>query len=248
MHSNRSDAVVLHADPEHLGLRVVVLLALVGGIVGGYFLIGALLRLATGGRAEYAFVLSCGGGIVLALGLVWLLEAWLKRVWPSGRRVLLDEEGVTAVYEESNRSRLMWQDGPRMVNWRFQIGNFGHSGRERRVPKRWYCLAARLRAAENSITVYTFMPPAQAQTVAAGERGSFTEIDLKEVYDSSSRLRIGPPAPLPQIPTEALAGPDGRFWRAESVRRREGFELQPDDFITFVSYAERFLDKKQEVR
>lgn len=243
MENATSETAVLHADPEHFGLRVVVFLTLIGGVVGGYFLIGALLRLVTGGRPEYAFVLSCGGALALALVIVWLLEAWLKRVWPSGRRLLLDAQGITAVHAESHQTRLAWQDGVRAVTWSFQIGNFGHGGRERRVPKRWFCLAVRLRTEDDSVTVYTFMPPAQARQIAAAE--AFTEINLKEVAETSPRLRLGPPPPLPQIPQEALAGPHGRFWQGEKARRREGFELEPDDFLTFHAFVERHVHTRR---
>lgn len=238
--------IVLQTDPEHGGIRLVIFVALFVALTASFFLVRALLRLVVGGMPDYGFFLSCAGSIPLALLVVWGLEVQLKRVWPSGRQLVMDGEGIQARDNDEELAQLAWTEGVKPLSWYFELSGFPRVGRERRVQKGWYCLAIQLRVEERRIIAFTFMPPQQAQRVFDRSDGiDFHEIDPDDVYETSLRLRVSPAPPArPEIPSQVLAGEDGRYWLAEKRRWDQGFELVPDDFVTYLTFIQ--MQIKQE--
>jgi hypothetical protein len=229
--------IVLHADQEHSGIRVTVLLVLVVTIWPS-FLLARLLLSSLFPQSDYLGILSCIGALPLALALVWAVEQWLKRVWPSGRQLTIVEGTIKATEPGREDKVLKLSDNLTHLSWYFRLGEYARGGHERRVPKQWLCLSSQLQQDEQRLVVYTYMSVNKAASLIQDGNPyfGFQQIFPGEVYDTSFRSRIGPPS-RPKIPASMLAGSDGQFWLAERRRWAEGFELSPDDFKTLVQFV-----------
>lgn len=230
-----SKRIVLHADQEHNGIRLLVLISLAFSIWLGFALIRAIVS-AVAPDSEYILLLSCFGAIPLALPLVWATERALKRVWPSGRYLKMDAEGLTVTDARSSQYRLDWSDEIAQMNWFFRLGGYHRGGRERRVSAKWLCFCSQLQQGEHKLIAFAFIPPRKAAALLneSSDIPVFHEIFPGEVYDNSLRTRMGPPS-RPNLSTKILASPDGRYWLAERRRWAEGFELAAEDFERFLS-------------
>ncbi len=243
MASTQTYPKILHADQEHAGLRTAVFILLFVTLVAAFFGIRALLTaLSDSGTPDYAFVASCGGALPLALGLVWLAEKMLKQRWPSGRAIVLTPDGVQAKAADATPVELSQKNEVESIAWHFDMRGWQRGGRERRVPRTWLCLAVELKVRKKRITVYTYLPPRQAQLWLDVNNGriQFHKISPKDVYDNSIRARMSGPS-RPEIPAAVLAGADGNYWLAERRRWTEGFELSPKQFEQFLDHIQTTL-------
>ncbi len=181
--------------------------------------------------SDYIGLLSCVGSFPPALFLIWFVERTLKRVWHSGNSLTIDEMGIHAKGGNQGEQFLSWSPNMTNLNWFFQLKGFQRGGHERRVPKQWLCLACQLQLDEERIVAYSFLNRQIAERLVTNSRAGqrFHEIFPADVHRSSLASRVGPPV-RPEIPTEVLAGSDGRYWLAERRRWFEGFELTPEDF------------------
>ncbi len=238
--------VVLHADPDHTGIRVAIFVGLFGGLLVGFWAVSRLLRAwAPAGWLDYATFLSCVGAIPVALLLIWGLERLLKRVWHSGLSILLDERGLYvddrrdgAKPQPHDEPAMRWAANMGVLRWAFRLGGYPRGGRERFVSAKWVCLAAELQQDEARLSVYTFVPPeAAAEWITSGHNG-FHVLNLAELYATSMRTRFGPPE-RPSLPQRLLQSKDARYWLAERRRWAHGIELAPDDFHTLLRHAAR---------
>ena len=66
----------------------------------------------------------------------------------------------------------------------------------------------------------------------------FQPISLAYLYKESGKRRWGATT-RPDLPSDLLAGEDGRYWIAERRRWDEGLELTADDFIALVDFIEQ---------
>lgn len=231
--------VVLHADPEHSGLRTAVTLILLAGMAAGYGIVYQILQ-RVAGTADYATFLSCIGGVVIALGAAYGAELLMKRSWHSGRTVTLAGDGITTRTETGENQQFFWGENLSLINWFFHLRGYARGGRERRVPDKWVCLACQVQQNENRFIVYTYLPPQKAEswiTESPRSLTKFHQIFPVQVYDTSVRSRLGPPT-RPEIPAAVLTGKDGRYWLAERRRWTDGFELTPQDFEKFIQVVQ----------
>ena len=218
--------IVLNADPEHAGLRVMVVLILVVSLGLLFFLFRAVLT-ALETELGAPSLLSCLGALPLALLLAAGSEAILKRTWTSGRRLVLDgrqlrlqRPGVAdVVLDLGQQVNQTW--------WHFPLIGYRRGGRERRVPDRWHCVAGQLQQEGERVIVYSFVSPARLEEWQADY--PFYGLNPTEVYDSSARSRLEGPV-RPELPTSVIAGESGRYWLAERSRWQQGVELTPPDF------------------
>lgn len=239
-------SVTLHADQEHGGIRLVVLIGLFVGLLLGFQLVWRLLAaFAPAAWQDYGVFLSCVGAIPVALLLIWGLEKLLKRVWRSGLSITLDDRGL---YVNDRRGgvpattadepAMLWTNNMSQLRWYFRLTGYQRGGGERRVPDKWLCLAAELQADEARLSVYTFMPPDKAAEWTQNPKQNFHVINLAELYASPNRARLGPPE-RPNLPTHLLQTKAARYWLAERRRWEYGIELTPEDFATLLDYAGR---------
>lgn len=233
--------IVLHADQEHSGIRLVIFIALFAGYFLGFQLVSWLLEaFAPPSLLDYTIFLSCVGGLPIALLIIWLLEKLLKRVWHSGLSLVLDErelivhdrhDGATA-----ETPALRWAENFSRLNWYFRLRGYSRGGRERRVPAQWLCLAMELQQDERRLNVYSLMPPETAAAFVDNPKQGFHILNPAEIYDNSVRSRIGPPS-RPNIPNRLLQSKDGRYWLAERRRWEYGIELSPEDFAVLMQHV-----------
>jgi|CXWK01.1.fsa_nt_gi hypothetical protein len=269
MLANARHPVILHADQDHSGLRLVIFLALFIGLIPGFFLARWLLStLAPPAVLDYLTFLSCVGAIPLALLFIYGLEKLLKRVWRSGLSLELNERGIV-VYdrrgegsrgqgpgarEESNapasssalepgtwnlEPAIRWHGNLSHINWYFRLSGYPRAGQERRVPAKWLCLATELHQDGARLNVFTLMSPERAAPFIDNPRLAFQRLNPAELYDRSARGRLGPPS-RPLIPNSVLHTKDGRYWLAERRRWEYGVELTPDDFTTLMEYTQTY--------
>lgn len=236
--------VTLHADPEHGGLRAAVIILLLGTILLLYFLLrGLWLWLSDGNVPTYMSLVVCPSAVILGMASVWGIEQGLKKVWHSGRAVVMMDAGIVAQEQETAVARLDWDGHVNALLWRFMLKEYKRGGRERRVPEKWICLAAQVQEGEGRVIVYTYVSPKKVEPLLMRDgREVFYEIFPGEVYaatvDSGYFSMPGRPD---KIPAEVLAGKEGRYWLAEQRRWKEGFELTPQDFETFMHIVHSHL-------
>lgn len=204
-------------DITHTGIRLAVLLTMAGMTVAGAFLIiPAIARLLNLPEAATLCV-SALGGIALGLGTGWGLETLLKRVWPSGRSLLVSADGIMLHNRSAEPIHLAWSKRLNVLSWHFVI-------REGRawVPRGWYCVACRLTQEDNVITLYAFMKPSQAQ--AMPRWASF-----EQLLSRKRAPKKGEEHHLKQVSEQ------GQLRAAEKDRWAEGVEMSPQDFISLVT-------------
>jgi hypothetical protein len=227
---------ILQADQEHDRLRTAVVFIIIVCVYIGYLIMRGLFSLA-GNTADYIYVLSCFGGVPIGLALSWGVEHYLKRIWPSGNQVKLDDNGIHLRTRDGDEQDIEWAHHVGVTNWRFLLAGYARGGRERRVPATWLCLASQIRQEDQRILVYTYLSPKKAEPWLTEENSelAFHEIKPDDIYSSTLRDRFLAPA-RPEIPKQVLAGKDGSYWLAERRRWTEGVELTPQDFATYMHY------------
>jgi len=243
---------VLHADPEHGGLRFVVILILFVNLIVGFLLIQLLLNLLASGTRliEFAMVLSCALAIPLALSITWLVEAILKKEWHSGKTLTLDNAALTytdpgpngqQLKDEEQQISFVWAKRVNALYWYFKLKGYPRAGRERRVSEKWLGLACQLQQDDYRLIVFSYLPPTRAAKWIENEDSSepFVEISLEDVYNQAGKKRRRSGSTRPKIDTELLTSPEGRYWLAEQKRWQDGVELAKKDFEFFINYIEQ---------
>ena len=235
---------ILNAEQEHARLRFAVVLLLGLSFVLLFSVIRAWLQTGSELLVSFSLSLSCLLATPLALGISWAAEQWLKRVWPSGYRFLLDEAVLVVEQPEAEPIRFTKGESLSHLAWYFSLRGYKRGGRERRVSENWFCLACQLRQAEQSVIVYTYAPAAETEQLRQKYADSrpFHKISPPEVYEQKGLAgRWQPPSRPESIPAQVLSGKNGRYWLAEQRRWREGLELPPKEFSLFLNYLQSGL-------
>ncbi len=237
---------VMYADPEHGGVRGAVVLIIGVALVISFFLLRALFEWAASGTAmaDFATVISCAGAIPLALGISYLIEKNLKRVWHSGMVFTLEENSLqfdapaTKEFEAISIS-MDWSQRVNLTRWYFRLANYPRAGRERLVSDKWVCLACQMQQDDSRLITYAYFPPEEASALTENRQLAepFHEISLARLYRDAGTRRWSATT-RPSLPPEMLAGGDGRYWLAERRRWEEGLELGKDDFAALTRYIE----------
>lgn len=233
--------MVLYADQEHAGVRTAVFVLLFVCVLVSYLLLSLLVNLLNpAGAPDGAFFFTCGGGVVLGLGLAWLGEKLLKRFWHSGRMLTLTDDELRVTNRDAPEMAIAWAEMAGLY-WQFSLKGFQRGGRERRVNKDWVCLAVQLLDKEQPVIAYTYLPTQKATSLATAVAPlTFHTINPQDVYESRISSRFNPPE-RPEIPSRVLAGKDGKYWLAERKRWAAGFELTAVDFQTLITAVHQHL-------
>jgi len=229
MHSTQYP-IILPADPEHSGLRFVVPLILVVSFALGYFLVSALLRQAFPEWGSVVF-LACVGALPISLVVAGLSETVLKRVWPSGREVIIRPDNVALRRPDKPDKTVELNERMDQLWWTFPLRDYPRGGRERRMPRGYWCVAGQLQQNGERLICFCFAPEERVR--GWGDRYELRELDPEDVYDTTFQARMGAPV-RPDIPSDVITGDDGRHWLAERNRWHEGVELGADDFETLL--------------
>jgi hypothetical protein len=198
-------------DNNHLGVRVAVLIAMLAGFVGGLVGIPALIHLL-GLQGSYWSLLTLAGALGLAFLLSWLAEVGLPRVWPSGRVMQVDGNGVSIRGGGLSPVDITWDKPIDIWSWCFAVND-----RRAWIPRGWYCVALRLLQDGQVISPYTFLKPGDAQ--ALPYRNSFEEL-ISQKYASK---------PGQEHLAQFVAEQD-HLRAAEAQRWDDGVEMRPADF------------------
>ncbi len=201
-------------DAEHIGVRLLIPVLTIVGIFGGVALAGMVQTLLGELVSLWCVVLVLAG--LMAFIFAQIGERVIKPLWPSGRYLVLDHEGLTLHYRKANQKQhdyqFRWIDEPTVHSWYWEVET-----RKSRVQRGWYCLAVRLSADERHLTLYTFMSLTTAETLPR-----FQEWFVKL---------------LPKTEREKMTASDprgaaiqSRYKQLESERWLDGAEVSADDF------------------
>jgi hypothetical protein len=217
-----------------------------GGLLLSFLLLRPLLGWLTAGTRLQDFItlLSCLGAIPLALGLAYVIEKNLKRVWHSGLVFTLEDDvlhfnaAATDRYEALAIS-IDWSRRVNLTRWYFRLANYPRAGRERMVSDKWLCLACQMQQDDSRLITFAYFPPEEAEVLTMDKHLSerFHEISLAALYREAGTRRLDATT-RPSLPPEMLTGENGRYWLAERRRWEEGLELAQDDFLTLTAYTE----------
>jgi hypothetical protein len=202
-------------DPDHGGLRLVVIVAFFVIGIAAFALTNALV--ANEGLNLLAVFVGLIAGYLGSLGL----ERALRRRWRSGRTVHVRADGVTLGKTDKTEVRIAAGARVDVLRWKFRIS------RKARVPKGWYVYAAALYDGDVHLPVYTFYSPDQAERYATTEAGrQFTLLRGRKdrAKETSGELR--------------LASEERRLLDAENFRWIYGAEMTQDDFNAFLVLIE----------
>ncbi|MEP7288568.1 MAG: hypothetical protein ABI947_22680 [Chloroflexota bacterium] len=206
---------VLPVDVDHGGIRLALPALTVLGFVVGYTIILLLLTAlqVEGSSGCLAFV----GGLMIALLTLTAGDRVLKRLWPSGRRLVLESGGLQL--EDKRRGRqqatqMQWNQRINALGWRFKV-----SRGSARVPKGWLMLSLQLLQDDAELIVYTFMPEKEAATLP--------------IYQEFTAL-----VPRKQLESEQLPlrerGEQRRLLKVEQQRWQDGAEIRREDFVILI--------------
>jgi hypothetical protein len=237
MKSEQHLPITFHANKEHSGVRFVVIFVLVAAYLAAFIGLNLILRGLNSGISDFALVLSCVLSLPLALGFAAITERYLKLNWPSGQQVDLSEQGVMAYLAGGRSVTLEWSARFNVLTWYFSLKGYALGGRERRLPKKHYCLALQLQQDKRRFVVHTYLPFSRIPPIIEGKE--FLEIKPGEYFKGGRVKRWAGSTDRPKIPTSVLAGRDGPYWIAERRRWAEGLELEPSDFQVFLDMVEK---------
>jgi len=233
-------ATILHADKEHKGIEIVVPLVMVTAGILIFLVIDAwLLRPLLSGsdldgfRPLSRWVISIVLGVLIGAGV----ELILKRVWPSGRLLKLDDRHLTAQEKDVAEISIEWGQRVNVLRWQYLMSGFPRGGRERRVPNGHFLMAVRLLQDEQEVIAHCYVPPKKNVTVP-GYR-YFASVDMAAQYSGGVLKRLSRPE-RPIVNKELLASQTGQVWAAEKERWRKSLELEFEDFVVLMDAVERY--------
>ncbi len=202
---------VFPIDVDHQGIRLAVPALIVAGFIAGYALISLLLIVLHSDVSVGCVPFI--GGIICALAVSAVGDRVLKRVWPSGRTLTLDQAGLELRDNRKRKQaafRIEWSRRVNVLSWRFSVKR-GSA----RIPKGWIMLGLQLLQDDVLVTLYTFAPEKVARTIPGSE--AFVQI-----------------APQAQLESNDLPLRDKldqrRLHKAENERWEDGAELRHQDF------------------
>jgi hypothetical protein len=241
----------LVVDQSHLGTILLAgLLSLVTTCSVAMVFLGWARRLARSFSWFGCLILPVFLALIL-FGFLFLRwgERFLPRIWPSGRRLVLDGRGLTLVGRRGVLNQISWQEPFDVLRWRL-FKRKARSDQERGAST--VCLACQLRQRGNRISVYTICSTLDWRrvpgwkTFASFRARSVTTLDLIDAAGRTpasrarwwalSRQRTGS---MPEADPEAV-GP------AEDFRRSRGWALDLDDFCALMAIIEACDEMKEQ--
>ncbi len=204
-------AAVYPVDREHGGLRLVILLAFLGGWVAGGLVLSALIT------ASGLNLLAVLGGFLIGYLCSLLAERFLKPRWRSGREIQIDDHAVRLVRRGVTEAEMRHDQPVEALAWRFEIR------KRARIPKGWSMLAIALESDSQFLVAYTFLSPQMLEALPDRDR-------FRLLAPRSAQKRGAAAADAPSL---RLAGEERRLRAAEEVRWALGAEMTPEDFASY---------------
>lgn len=230
----------LNQDHQRLSLIIPVILLVL--IVVTYRIFYLTMPSVFGGRSSDYLLIAGLCALFGSAFVLWLIDPFLKRIFPSGHVLTVDPQAKTMTYalQEEIKEVLTHQEDWQVIRWYFRMGRFVKSGRERQIPKSWFCLSMSLKSGGNELILFCYVRPYQQRNFTT--ISSWSEISMVETLEESQTSKIPmmrPPTLSPSIPSRLLVGDNGHVWLAERNRREEGLEMSPSDFRKLLEYLEQ---------
>lgn len=219
---SRSGNVIL-VDAEHFGIRLLMPLLTIGGIVVGFFLGSAILH-----QLDESIAGACLGvpmAAVSAYFLVQIGERIIKPNWTSGRHIELSEQALEFIDKRggrNNRYTFSYNSDLKIDGWYFEI-----TGRRHRVPKGWYCTAVQLAQDEQEVIIYSFINPEEAHEIKefVPRFEQLTRTKKKNVAQSG-----------PTMSNVRMTARQKYLRTLEDERWEDGAEVTPEDFKQIMQH------------
>lgn len=239
-HNDKRDLVI---DQSHMG--TVVLAALFGLLATCLVATVALAAFwQTAGLSGWLLCLFVP--VVLLVLLVGQLsfnwwERTLPRLWPSRRRLVVDEQGLTLSRRDRLKCQIRWEDPYVVVQWRI---------RHTEVPNEYgpkigqLVLASQLSQGNSNICVFTDASAKDWRRVPGWKQFALLEGAPRRGLDrfkGSALLSIPRHVRAPShrgVSSMAQGDPDV-LWPVEINRRRVGWGLSFEDFCAVMSAVQR---------
>lgn len=200
-------------DVEHNGIRLALLGLIIVAFVIFYVAASLIFNLLNVEIAAgcFAFVVAVAG----AIGVASIGERRLKDIWPSGRVLILDAQGVEVNDNRKGKSltvRMAWDQRINILAWRFVVDR-----RAAHVQRGAYMLCVQLLQDQSEVAIYTFMPPKEAE--ALPQFSAFATLMSRSVVEKEkSGLSI------------REMSEQRRLLKSEDARWHSGAEIRPQDF------------------
>jgi hypothetical protein len=239
-HNDQRDLVI---DQSHTG--TVVLAALFGFLT--------TLLVATAALTVFWQIAGLSGWLICLFVPVVLLvllagqlffnwsERALPRLWPSRRRLVLDDQGLTLSRGGRLRCQVNWEDPYTAVQWRIRHTEVPNA----HGPKiGLLVLASQLRQGNNSICVFTDSSTKDWRRVPGWKQFALLEgaprrgLDRFRGYALLSIPR-NLSAPSHRGVSSMAQGDPKVLWPIEINRRRVGWKLSFEDFCAVMSAVQR---------
>lgn len=208
-------------DAEHVGIRTIMPVLAVAGLIGGFVLGNLVAPLV-----DEALSSLCLSLIFAAIGLVTLTyvgERFIKPLWSSGRVILVDRSRLQLLDKRRKppqESTIEWDNPLQVQAWYFEVPT-----RRSRVPKGWYCVSIRLVQDEQKLILYSFLKPEAAEESVPRFNDWFVKLFPKKERE--------------QITDVQKAARQERFRRLEDHRWHDGAELSAEDFLVVMTQVDR---------
>jgi hypothetical protein len=240
----------LAISQEHLGTT------LLAGLIGlsATCLVATLAMAAVWQIASWSGWLAC---LVLPAVILVLLsgsmllqwgERFLPRLWPSGRRLLLDADTLTLARRGRVVTELVWDEPFDALWWRLQGPD---PVSDSAPPPGMLFLACQLKQRSKTISVYTSSSPHDWRRVPGWKQFALLESlrrpsqvqVLRGLFSQTGWRRRARPShrgvsSLPEGDPESL-------WPAELNRQRQGWELSFDDFCVLMGAVDRAVPAQE---
>jgi hypothetical protein len=197
-------------DVEHAGVRLALPLILLVSFGLLFVILNALPGVSSTGCL---MVLIAGGGALL-IGVI--SDRILKQIWPSGRSLVIQPDGLRLVDRRKRQNKeinIQWTQRINLLAWRFTVKR-GSA----RIPKGWIVLGCQLTQDDEQVIFYTLAPDQEAEDT---RYANFNQLLLREVVNKG------------ELPLRE-ANKQRRLLRAEDERWRDGAELSHADFATLI--------------
>lgn len=212
--STKDRTLTLPVDAEHSGLRMVGCSSFVVSVVVALVLMNTLLPDAI----VLNLLLSLGGGALIAFGL----EQILRRRWPSGRKLVVNDDVIALVKDGKIETQVDPQAYTNVLAWHFVVK------RNSRVRKGWYVIGFALEQDGKTIPVYTFAPPETFDNMPLASHFKKL-VDPRKQKDDTQSLR--------------RAGDQRRLYEAERLRGMDGAEITFDQFQILMTHLQQHFPK-----
>jgi hypothetical protein len=202
-----SEVFSVPVDPEHSGLRMmVVVVFLVSGVI--LYLITTRLIPQLSGINIIAAVVALAGATILTQ----VIDRLFKQRWPSGRALRIVGTKIQLALRDNVQREIDGEQHVNVLMWRFTIS------KRTRIPKGWYMIATALHQDDLYLPVYTFVSPSEFDALPYSKQ--YTGLQPKKVNEQQD-LKV--------------AGQQRRLRTAEDARWTEGAEMSKADYERYLA-------------